>query len=96
MKSVHATEGLVICAAVVAVFTPKTGDISETDTFSAPGLDPLTISDDQTEFWRVTPALLLVVYEAFGETQEDAIYDHWPVSRTVRRSNIFIWNASGP
>lgn len=61
--------------AAVAVFSPKTAEISETDTFSAPGLDPLTISDAQTEFWRVTPALLLVVYEAFGETQEDAIYD---------------------
>ncbi|MEM6305953.1 MAG: hypothetical protein AAF744_14640 [Pseudomonadota bacterium] len=49
--------------------------ISETETFSAPGLEPLAMTDAQTEFWRLTPALLLVVYEAFGQTQEDTIYD---------------------
>ncbi|WP_341367919.1 hypothetical protein [Yoonia sp. BS5-3] len=49
--------------------------ISEDDTFAAPGLAPLTIEDARAEFWRLTPALLLVVYDAFGETQEDAIYD---------------------
>ncbi|MEM6896931.1 MAG: hypothetical protein AAF576_06095, partial [Pseudomonadota bacterium] len=49
--------------------------VSEVAAFSAPGLDPLTIGEAQDDFWRLTPALLLVVYEAFGETQEDAIYD---------------------
>lgn len=49
--------------------------VSETQTFTAPGLDPLTIEDARAQFWRLTPALLLVVYEAFGETEEDAIYD---------------------
>jgi len=49
--------------------------ISETDTFTAPGLEPLTIGAAHEEFWRLTPALLLVVYEAFGETQEASIYD---------------------
>ncbi len=29
----------------------------------------------QAEFWRLTPALLLVVYEAFDEAAEDTIYD---------------------
>ncbi len=29
----------------------------------------------RAEFWRLTPALLLVVYDAFGQTEEDAIYD---------------------
>lgn len=43
--------------------------------YTAPGLDPMTVTDAQVEFWRLTPALLLVVYEAFGETQEDTIYD---------------------
>lgn len=61
--------------AAVAVLWPRSAQISETDTFSAPGLDPLTISDAQKDFWRLTPALLLVVYEAFSDTQEDAIYD---------------------
>ncbi|MBT8414874.1 MAG: hypothetical protein KJO30_11135 [Boseongicola sp.] len=35
----------------------------------------MTIEDARAEFWRLTPALLLVVYDAFGETQEDVIYD---------------------
>ena len=64
-----------VLAAAAAAFWPRGAQVSETDTFSAPGLDPLTISDAQSNFWNLTPALLLVVYEAFGETQEDAIYD---------------------
>lgn len=51
---------------------PKT---DETAAYAAPGLEPLTIEQAREEFWRLTPALLLVVYEAFAETQEDAIYD---------------------
>lgn len=47
----------------------------EATAFTAPGLDPMTIDEARGEFWRLTPALLLVVYEAFGQTQEDAIYD---------------------
>ncbi len=49
--------------------------ISETDAFTAPGLDPMTISEARAEFWRLTPALLLEVYDAFSLTEEDAIYD---------------------
>ena len=49
--------------------------VSETDAFAVPGLDPMTIEEARTDFWRLTPALLLVVYDAFGETQEDVIYD---------------------
>lgn len=64
-----------VLATAVVVVWPKSAQISETDTFSAPGLDPLTISAAQSDFWRLTPALLLEVYKAFGETQEDAIYD---------------------
>ncbi|MEL7026064.1 MAG: hypothetical protein AAGO57_02385 [Pseudomonadota bacterium] len=62
-------------AASAALFLPSQAKLTDTDTFTAPGLDPLSISSAQTEFWRLTPALLLVVYEAFGLTQEDAIYD---------------------
>jgi hypothetical protein len=72
---IAALVSVVALAAAVAVFGPGQSRISETDTFTAPGLDPLTIGDAQADFWRLTPALLLVVYEAFGETQEDAIYD---------------------
>lgn len=46
-----------------------------TEAFAAPGLDPMTIEDASEEFWRLTPALLLVVYDAFGKTDEDVIYD---------------------
>jgi len=66
-----------VCAIGVAawVFSPLQVDVSETDEFVAPGLEPMTIEDARAEFWRLTPALLLVVYDAFGETQEDVIYD---------------------
>lgn len=57
------------------ILLPEGDRISETDAFSAPGLDPLTIEEARAEFWRLTPALLLVVYEAFAQTEEDAIYD---------------------
>lgn len=50
-------------------------DIAESDAFTAPGLDPMTIEEARAEFWRLTPALLLVVYDAFGQTEEDTIYD---------------------
>ncbi len=63
-------------AAVIAFAVVSRGEtISETDTFAAPGLEPMTIEEARAEFWRLTPALLLVVYEAFGATQEDTIYD---------------------
>ena len=76
MKAIYTIAALVLAGAIaIAVVWSNSPRVSETDTFSAPGLDPLTIVDAQSEFWRLTPALLLVVYEAFGETQENAIYD---------------------
>lgn len=78
MKAGYTIAALVLAgvlATAALVIWPRTAQISETDTFSAPGLDPLTISAAQSDFWRLTPALLLEVYKAFGETQEDAIYD---------------------
>ncbi|WP_147125344.1 hypothetical protein [Shimia ponticola] len=55
--------------------TPTGDQISETDAFSAPGLEPMTLDQAQNDFFRLTPALLLVVYQAFSEVQEDSIYD---------------------
>ena len=78
MKAAYTIAALVlvgVLAGAVVVVWPRSAQISESDTFSAPGLDPLTISAAQSDFWRLTPALLLEVYKAFGETQEDAIYD---------------------
>lgn len=71
--AITAVVGLGVVGALI--FGANRDRISETDTFIAPGLDPLSISSAQEEFWRLTPALLLVVYEAFGEVQEDTIYD---------------------
>jgi hypothetical protein len=60
---------------LTTVFFRQQEQIAETDAFSAPGLEPLTLEGAREDFWRLTPALLLVVYKAFGETEEDAIYD---------------------
>lgn len=62
-------------AIAVAVLLPTGETVSDTDVFTAPGLDPMTTEQARDEFWRLTPALLLVVYDAFGQTEEDAIYD---------------------
>ena len=43
--------------------------------YAAPGLDPMSFEEASSDFYRLTPALLLVVYDAFGRTQEDEIYD---------------------
>lgn len=78
MNRISLFSGLaVLGAAAVGAFLmmPMRDAVSETDEFAAPGLDPMTIEEARTEFWRLTPALLLVVYDAFGQTQEDAIYD---------------------
>lgn len=65
--------GAVAAAGFLLLRSPDA--ISETDTFTAPGLDPMTFADARAEFWRLTPALLRVVYDAFGQTEEDIIYD---------------------
>ncbi|MEJ6398095.1 hypothetical protein [Yoonia sp. 208BN28-4] len=74
--SILAGVAVVSCIGVAAlVFWPTRDSVSETAEFTAPGLEPMTIEAARAEFWRLTPALLLVVYDAFGETEEDAIYD---------------------
>lgn len=70
--------GLAVLAAFAIgaiILMPMRDTVSETDRFTAPGLDPMTIEEARAEFWRLTPALLLVVYDAFGQTAEDAVYD---------------------
>ena len=61
--------------AVLFLWHGSRSSISETDSFTAPGLEPLTISAAQESFWQLTPALLLEVYKAFGKTNEGEIYD---------------------
>ncbi|MEM7520491.1 MAG: hypothetical protein AAF307_05585 [Pseudomonadota bacterium] len=59
----------------VLLFTARAPQVSPTTAFSVPGKPAMTVDVAHTLFYDLTPALLLVVYEAFGETQEDAIYD---------------------
>lgn len=67
---------LVGAAAATTLFLLRSSeDLSESEAFTAPGLDPMSIDEARAEFWRLTPALLLVVYDAFGQTDEDIIYD---------------------
>lgn len=66
---------LALLGAAVLYMSQSQPSVSETTAFSAPGLDPMTLEQARGEFWRLTPALLLVVYDAFGATDEDMIYD---------------------
>lgn len=67
---------VIVVLAVAAFFLmPRQAEVAEDARFTAPGLAPLTIEDARAQFWQLTPALLLVVYEAFAEVEEDAIYD---------------------
>ncbi len=78
MNRLAAFSGLAVLIAVSAVafvMLPPRDAVSETDAFTAPGLEPMTVEEARADFWRLTPALLLVVYDAFGQTDENAIYD---------------------
>lgn len=44
-------------------------------TYTAPGVGPISQSEALNEFFQVIPALLMVVYDAFGRTDEGEIYD---------------------
>lgn len=66
-----------VCALLVAgaalFLVPRGGGAAER--FAVPGLDPMTAAEVAAESYRVAPAMLSRVYAAFGETEEDAIYD---------------------
>ena len=48
---------------------------AEPTAYSAPGLDPMTPADAQNQMFDLLPALLLEVYNAFGQIDEAGIYD---------------------
>ncbi|MEM1389009.1 MAG: hypothetical protein AAF748_13100 [Pseudomonadota bacterium] len=48
---------------------------SEAEAYTAPGLEPMTLADARDNFYRLAPALLGTIYQAFALTQEDEIYD---------------------
>ncbi|MFK7746072.1 MAG: hypothetical protein AB8B47_13535 [Roseobacter sp.] len=64
-----------VVAATVFFLLPSQDEVSATAEFTAPGLEPMTLDQAQVDFWQLTPALLMVVYDAFGQTEEDGIYD---------------------
>ena len=62
-------------AAVIGLLVMRDNGQDRNQAFTAPGLDPMTFDQAQDQFYRLAPALLLVVYDAFGRTGEDEIYD---------------------
>jgi len=65
-----------LAVGVGAVLLGPTGmGTDQTRAYTVPGLDPMTMDEAQTAFYRITPALLLVVYDAFGRMGEADIYD---------------------
>lgn len=70
------TAVVVVAGFGVALFSPGSfGQKNKAGAFSAPGLEPMSFSQARENFFSLTPALLLVVYDAFGRTEEDHIYD---------------------
>ncbi len=67
--------GLAVLATVLVVSSRDASRVSPTAAFSVPGQLGMTVDVAHELFYELTPALLLVVYDAFGETEEDAIYD---------------------
>ncbi len=67
--------GLSVIAGVVTFTSNNSTRVSPTTTFSVPGMPRMTVQVAHELYHELTPALLLVVYDAFGKTEEDAIYD---------------------
>lgn len=62
---------LAVAFGTAGVFAPpRSGGV-----YAAPGMEPMSFETARAEFYLLTPALLLVVYEAFGRTTEAEIYD---------------------
>ncbi|MEL7345011.1 MAG: hypothetical protein AAFN59_09160, partial [Pseudomonadota bacterium] len=66
---------LVLAGAAAMVLRGSATGPSASAQFGAPGIEPMSFDQARGEFYRLAPALLLVVYDAFGQTQEDEIYD---------------------
>ena len=67
--------GLAVIGGVVLFSSDGEPGVSPTTAFSVPGKPGMTVDVAHELFYQLTPALLLVVYEAFAETEEAAIYD---------------------
>ncbi|MEL6644161.1 MAG: hypothetical protein AAFQ79_09520 [Pseudomonadota bacterium] len=67
--------GLVVVGGVALYSATNPNRGSQTAAFSVPGKPGMTVDVAHQLFYELTPALLLVVYEAFGQVEEDTIYD---------------------
>ena len=67
--------GLGIIVGIVFLTWNNKNAASSTTAYSAPGLPPMTAKVAGDAFYKLAPALLLQVYDAFGQTKEDEIYD---------------------
>ncbi|WP_170422315.1 hypothetical protein [Ruegeria arenilitoris] len=67
--------GVGTIAGLVFLSSGEQTRVSETQAYSVPGKPGMTIPVAEQLSGELTPALLLVVYDAFGKTQEDEIYD---------------------
>lgn len=66
----------VVAISGVALFMSQSSDRTSSEAaFSVPDAPGMTVEVAHELFYQLTPALLLVVYDAFGKTQEDEIYD---------------------
>lgn len=71
MAGVSITAVLALAGVLALAFQGRDSDRP----YAAPGLEPMTFDQARGEFYRLAPALLLVVYDAFGRTDENEIYD---------------------
>ncbi len=67
--------GVGIFAGVYFVSSDQADGVSSAQAYSVPGSPGMTVSVAHDLSDELTPALLLVVYDAFAKTQEDDIYD---------------------
>ncbi len=67
--------GVGIFAGVYFVSSDQADGVSSGQAYAVPGSPGMTVSVAHDLSDELTPALLLVVYDAFAKTQEDDIYD---------------------
>lgn len=71
----HALGLVAIGAVVFGIAILARGPDAPPQAYPAADLEPLTPEKAAAEGYRLAPTLLLAVYQAFGETEEEAIYD---------------------
>ncbi|WP_224816373.1 hypothetical protein [Hasllibacter sp. MH4015] len=65
---------VVLCLAAVA-WAVVSNRSSTPEPYAVSGFDPMTVDDLTENFFLVAPEMLTIVYRAFNETDEGAIYD---------------------